>query len=138
MNAERTREPLELLRQLRAVRTARAGEGRADAKGELAEIEKALTRLAHGTYGICVACGSRIAPDRLELLPATPYCLGCAIEHMHDPGHPAEHPTVTSGSLRGDQVRFFTDMELGTLLTLARHNRMLARGDDGCARRANA
>jgi len=137
MNAERTREPLELLRQLRAVRTAGAGEGRAGAKGELAEIEEALARLAHGTYGICVGCGNRIAPDRLELLPATPYCLGCAIEHMHGPAH-AEHPTVTSGSLRGDQIRFVTDTELGTLLSLARHDRMLARGNGGRARRAKA
>jgi DksA/TraR C4-type zinc finger protein len=136
MNAERTREPVELLRQLHAVRTAGAGEGRADAKGELAEIEKALARLAHCTYGICVACGSRIAPERLELLPATPYCLRCAIERVHDPGHP--EPTVTSGSLRGDQVRFFTDTELGTLLSMARHDRMLARGNDGRARRAKA
>jgi hypothetical protein len=135
MNAERMRERLELLQQLRAARTAGAGEGRADAKGELVEIEKALARLTHGTYEMCVACGSRIAPDRLELLPATPYCLGCAIEHMHDP---AEHPTVTCGRLRGDQVRFFTDPELGTLLSLARHDRMLARGNEGRARRAKA
>jgi len=138
MNAERTRELSELVRQLRAVCTTPAGEGRADAKGELAEIERALARLTHGTYGICVACGSRIAPDRLQLLPATPYCLGCATERMHDPGHPAEHPTVTSGRLRGDQVRFFTDTELGTLLCRARNNRMFARGDDGRARRAKA
>jgi len=137
MNAERTREPLELLRQLRAARTAPAGEGRVDAKGELAEIEEALARMDQGTYGICVACEGPIAPDRLELLPATPYCLGCAIEHMHGPGH-AEHPTVTSGSLRGDQIRFVTDTELGTLLSLARHDRMLARGNGGRARRAKA
>ena len=137
MNAERTRELWELVRQLRAACTRGAGEGRADAKRELAEIERAVARLTHGTYGICVACGSRIAPDRLQLLPATPYCLGCATEHMHDPGHPAE-PTVTSGSLRGEQVRFFTDTELGALLSLARYDRVLARGNDGRARRAKA
>ena len=41
-------------------------------------IEAALARLAADSYGICTTCGREIALDRLELVPATPYCLRCA------------------------------------------------------------
>ena len=138
MNAERSLEPSQLLRELRAARVPLAAEGRADAIAEIAEIEAALARAAHGTYGTCVACGNPVAPDRLELLPATPYCVGCAIENMHDR---SKHPTIAFGCLRGEQVRFLTDTELGALLSRSlsgatRHHRPLALGGARGARRA--
>ena len=37
-----------------------------------------LARLATNSYGICTTCGREIALVRLELLPATPYCVRCA------------------------------------------------------------
>jgi DnaK suppressor protein len=45
---------------------------------ELARIDAALERLAEGEYGYCVTCGGAIEPQRLELDPAIPLCLGCA------------------------------------------------------------
>ena len=45
---------------------------------ELKRIEAALKRVADGTYGDCVKCGEEISTDRLELLPATPFCRNCA------------------------------------------------------------
>ncbi len=42
---------------------------------ELLQIEAALHRLEQGTYGICQACGRKIAEERLEALPATRFCL---------------------------------------------------------------
>lgn len=42
---------------------------------ELDEVERALERLEQGTYGVCVACGRPIPPERLEALPATPFCV---------------------------------------------------------------
>ncbi len=36
---------------------------------ELAAVDDALTRLAGGTYGICVECGGPIEPERLEVRP---------------------------------------------------------------------
>jgi RNA polymerase-binding transcription factor DksA len=78
MNAERTLEPSQLLRELGAARAPLAAEGRVDAMAEIGEIEAALARAAWGTYGTCIACGKRIAPDRLELLPATPHRFACA------------------------------------------------------------
>lgn len=41
----------------------------------LREVEDALARLDDGTYGTCVACGTPIPPERLELVPETPYCV---------------------------------------------------------------
>jgi RNA polymerase-binding transcription factor DksA len=48
----------------------------------LAEIEKlraALGRIEEGTYGYCVKCGEEILPERLDVLPATPFCRNCAV-----------------------------------------------------------
>lgn len=45
---------------------------------EKARIDAALTRIAAGCYGICVTCGRDISQQRLDLLPATPYCRTCA------------------------------------------------------------
>jgi RNA polymerase-binding transcription factor DksA len=44
----------------------------------LEEIDAGLARLATDSYGICTTCGREIALERLELVPATPYCLRCA------------------------------------------------------------
>jgi DnaK suppressor protein len=40
-------------------------------------IERALRRIADGTYGICVACADNIPRKRLEALPWTDCCLHC-------------------------------------------------------------
>ena len=48
------------------------------ALGELDAIRHAMARLDAGTYGICTSCGATIAPARLEVLPETPLCIGCA------------------------------------------------------------
>lgn len=41
-------------------------------------VEEALARIAAGTYGTCMRCGSPIEPERLELLPTTTVCCQCA------------------------------------------------------------
>ena len=43
----------------------------------LAEIEAALTRIAAGSYGTCVGCGSSIPGERLELRPFADTCVPC-------------------------------------------------------------
>jgi RNA polymerase-binding transcription factor DksA len=45
---------------------------------EIASVSRALERIAKGTYGECVRCGSRIAPARLEARPEAALCIGCA------------------------------------------------------------
>jgi RNA polymerase-binding transcription factor DksA len=44
-------------------------------RGELADVEHALRRLAAGTYGTCEACGRPIAPERLEVIPSARFCV---------------------------------------------------------------
>jgi RNA polymerase-binding transcription factor DksA len=43
----------------------------------LGEIERALTRLADGTYGQCESCSQPIPPRRLEALPFATLCVAC-------------------------------------------------------------
>ncbi len=42
---------------------------------DLDDIEKALERMDSGTYGTCEVCGDTIGPDRLEVMPATSFCI---------------------------------------------------------------
>jgi RNA polymerase-binding transcription factor DksA len=53
---------------------------RLDTRGrlEIEEIDRALLRVAAGTYGRCRGCGEEISTPRLETLPATPFCFTCA------------------------------------------------------------
>lgn len=46
--------------------------------GEIASVQRALDRLADGSYGECVACGADIAPGRLEARPEAALCIACA------------------------------------------------------------
>ena len=50
-------------------------------KSGLAEIERiraALSRISYGSYGFCVTCDNEISAERLDVLPATPFCRNCA------------------------------------------------------------
>jgi RNA polymerase-binding transcription factor DksA len=45
---------------------------------EIASVQRALGRIADGTYGECVRCGGEIAPARLEARPEAALCIDCA------------------------------------------------------------
>lgn len=45
---------------------------------ELRQIDAAISRIGAGTYGLCVKCGDPISSQRLDALPATPFCSTCA------------------------------------------------------------
>jgi DnaK suppressor protein len=45
---------------------------------EVRRIERALTKLDEGTYGICDNCGAPISPGRLRAMPEGVLCLDCA------------------------------------------------------------
>jgi RNA polymerase-binding transcription factor DksA len=53
----------------------------AAARAEVRMIEAALARMDDGEYGFCVTCGVPIAQERLDLLPATPFCRDHAKRH---------------------------------------------------------
>jgi RNA polymerase-binding transcription factor DksA len=48
------------------------------AQQEIRMIDAALRRIANGTYGECARCGAEITPERLDLIPYTPFCRDCA------------------------------------------------------------
>ncbi|MCR2828389.1 TraR/DksA family transcriptional regulator [Microbacterium sp. zg.Y909] len=48
------------------------------ALSERAELEAARERVAQGTYGVCVTCGSDIPVARLQARPAADRCVVCA------------------------------------------------------------
>ena len=50
----------------------------AAAEGRLEELDRAVARVADGTYGRCEVCGDAIAGERLEALPTTTTCVTCA------------------------------------------------------------
>ncbi|QAY74748.1 hypothetical protein ET445_16800 [Agromyces protaetiae] len=50
----------------------------ADAQAELTDVDRALARLADGTYGVCERCGKPIAVARLEARPTATLCIDCA------------------------------------------------------------
>jgi RNA polymerase-binding transcription factor DksA len=47
-------------------------------KAEMERIRAALGRIEAGEYGYCVKCGQEISAERLDVLPATPFCRHCA------------------------------------------------------------
>jgi RNA polymerase-binding transcription factor DksA len=48
------------------------------ARGRLADLDRALEQLDEGTYGVCESCGQPIAPERLAARPAARTCITCA------------------------------------------------------------
>lgn len=47
-------------------------------ESRLAAVDEALERIESGGYGTCTGCGSHIADERLEALPAAALCRRCA------------------------------------------------------------
>jgi DnaK suppressor protein len=49
----------------------------AHARQALEEVERALARIADGTYGRCIRCGEPIDAERLMALPRVGCCIDC-------------------------------------------------------------
>ena len=47
---------------------------------ELHQIERALTRLIQGTYGVCELCQAKISVPRLKAVPYSTTCIDCQRE----------------------------------------------------------
>lgn len=61
---------------------------------EQAEVALALARLDAGTYGTCVACGCAVPDERLEVVPATRFCVRC--ETVGEAGSTVPMPMIDS------------------------------------------
>lgn len=44
-------------------------------EAELTDVARALQRINEGTYGTCEACGRKVDEARLQVLPATRFCV---------------------------------------------------------------
>jgi DnaK suppressor protein len=44
----------------------------------LADVERALEKVADGTYGTCDSCGESISEERLDAIPSATLCISCA------------------------------------------------------------
>jgi RNA polymerase-binding transcription factor DksA len=55
------------------------------AREQLAEIDAAEDRLAHGRCGLCETCGLPIALGRLEARPTARTCIACASDGARGP-----------------------------------------------------
>jgi len=42
------------------------------------QLERALAKLAEGSYGVCDSCGAEIAAGRLRIRPESTLCVDCA------------------------------------------------------------
>ena len=47
-------------------------------RSNLRWVERALTKMDLGTYGVCERCGNPISVERLEALPWAILCIDCA------------------------------------------------------------
>ena len=48
---------------------------------EIVKINAALARLDEGEFGFCTTCGVEVSPERLDVVPHTPFCRDCAAKH---------------------------------------------------------
>jgi DnaK suppressor protein len=55
----------------------------AAAQQQIENLNRALERIKHGTYGECAECGGDIEPKRLEALPWARYCVACQQAREH-------------------------------------------------------
>jgi DnaK suppressor protein len=44
-------------------------------EAEITDVDRALQRIDQGTYGTCEACGRQIDDARLQVVPATRFCV---------------------------------------------------------------
>jgi DnaK suppressor protein len=51
----------------------------AQARAHLDDLDRALARLAAGSYAVCERCGGQIAWERLAARPAARCCFSCAV-----------------------------------------------------------
>lgn len=67
-----TAEPAAQSEHLAAVRRLAAAEQ------TMIDVRVAQARLEDGTYGLCARCGQVVDPARLEMRPASRYCVRCS------------------------------------------------------------
>ncbi len=68
-----------------AYERARVGALLAESESHLRDVDRALAKVATGSYSACERCGVTISADRLEAVPATRTCFTCATARLPGP-----------------------------------------------------
>jgi DnaK suppressor protein len=85
---------------------------------QLYQIERSLTRLKQGTYGVCEGCGKKIPVARLNALPFSTTCISCQREmettgsYSGNAGADWEKVVEGPGRLEEDREVSISDLEL--------------------------
>jgi RNA polymerase-binding transcription factor DksA len=74
----------------------------------LREVDEAQGRLAAGTYGYCRRCAQPIDPNRLEAVPAAPFCKECE-DRYELTGALEERPADPTLGVAADVLEFLAD-----------------------------
>jgi RNA polymerase-binding transcription factor DksA len=74
-------------------------------RAELGEVERAIGRLAAGSYGHCAGCHASISLERLAAVPATRYCKVCQ-DRYELVGSLATASAFMAGGIIGDPAEF--------------------------------
>ncbi|OCA91475.1 molecular chaperone DnaK [Bacillus sp. FJAT-27225] len=62
---------------------------------ELEKVQRALSAMEDGTYGVCRECGNNIPYERLEAIPSTLYCVEHTPERIPASDRPVEEDVLT-------------------------------------------
>ena len=75
---------------------------------ELHLIEKAISKLKHGTYGICEHCSRKIIVARLNALPYSVYCMACQRGMERNPSDFHDNPPSSETNTNDLLSRLFS------------------------------
>jgi len=53
-----------------------------DLQERVIRLQRAQERSQYGRYGLCLACGNPMNPERLELVPDAELCMECHQKHV--------------------------------------------------------
>lgn len=82
---------------------------------ELAQVERALTRIKQGKYGVCDGCALKIPVARLNALPYSTLCIKCQREAETDRNWMQDHATSDWSSVKdaeGERELDISDLEI--------------------------
>ncbi|SHE90629.1 transcriptional regulator, TraR/DksA family [Ferrithrix thermotolerans DSM 19514] len=51
---------------------------RSSLEEQIKDVERALSKVPEGRFGVCELCSNEIAEERLEAMPTARYCIVCA------------------------------------------------------------
>ncbi len=85
-------------------------------KNEVLEMDKALSKIDAGSYGVCESCGRNIPISRLLSVPWSPFCRRCEKVEEKKPPSEASEPQVSRPANLPPDYEGLSDEEILRLL----------------------